>query len=480
VNRQQRLGVNVYTLFLTFASLLTMMAIARAILSIIAFTSGHNGITVVNGAVRSDERSIQIVNNSGHLVDIYWVHPQTSEMVKQSEHPIYSGASFDLSSFTSHTFQAIEVAGKRSGACKENTCKTNYFTVSENDDQVFFLEKGLEKVTEEDNISIAQNQAVGLLHECREKVLESISSDGDASSKAINKLVACVKDSISVQLEKANEEIAFQASVRTKMGNLLENYTCADHALNTTKPVKETDWKYNGEIHAVKVMHDRSNSKIHFVENFIKPEECEAMEYAARSSLHKATVADTDGGSRLSDSRKALQAGITVPWKKEKYGNPIAVLSRRVFDYTNSVTDFGLEEFGQEDLMSIQYIGRGVDDEAPDRYSPHCDGDCTGRPHKDGQRVATMVMYCVTPERGGATNFRNSGIHVVPKAGSAVFFAYMGDDGIMDKGFTEHSGCPVLEGEKKIVTQWMRKGVDKDNQWSDWNTLGMKISELRD
>ncbi len=40
----------------------------------------------------------------------------------------------------------------------------------------------------------------------------------------------------------------------------------------------------------------------------------------------------------------------------------------------------------------------------------------------------------------------------------------------MDSGFTEHSGCPVYEGEKKIVTQWIRLGVDNDNPWDSFNT----------
>jgi hypothetical protein len=48
----------------------------------------------------------------------------------------------------------------------------------------------------------------------------------------------------------------------------------------------------------------------------------------------------------------------------------------------------------------------------------------------------------------------------------------------MDTGFTEHSGCPVYVGEKKIVTQWIRLGVDDNNPWDSFNTLGVKKSEL--
>lgn len=48
----------------------------------------------------------------------------------------------------------------------------------------------------------------------------------------------------------------------------------------------------------------------------------------------------------------------------------------------------------------------------------------------------------------------------------------------MDNGFTEHSGCPVVEGEKKIVTQWVRYGVDKEHPWNSFNTLGIPIDKM--
>lgn len=57
----------------------------------------------------------------------------------------------------------------------------------------------------------------------------------------------------------------------------------------------------------------------------------------------------------------------------------------------------------------------------------------------------------------------------------ATFFSYMGSDGRMDDGFTEHSGCPVLEGEKWITTVWMRKGVDAVNNWMLFEPSGDRI-----
>ena len=35
---------------------------------------------------------------------------------------------------------------------------------------------------------------------------------------------------------------------------------------------------------------------------------------------------------------------------------------------------------------------------------------------------------------------------------------------------TQHSGCPVLEGEKRIVTQWIRLGVSEETPWDSFDT----------
>ena len=45
----------------------------------------------------------------------------------------------------------------------------------------------------------------------------------------------------------------------------------------------------------------------------------------------------------------------------------------------------------------------------------------------------------------------------------------------MDEGYTEHSGCPVLEGEKWITTAWMREGVSQDNPWTLYDPSGIPI-----
>lgn len=196
----------------------------------------------------------------------------------------------------------------------------------------------------------------------------------DAALEAMQRMASCVQSKIARTLERANEEIAFQATVRKGVAGQLENYTCVDVSLESSDDLETRVWEHHDGIkRTVHVKHERPASKIHVIEDFITEEECQAMAESAAPKLHKATVADGSGGSRYSENRKAMQAGIKVNWDKEGKDEGmesyIAGLSRRVYDYVNHVLGLDIKEHGQEDLMSIQYFGRGLNDTEPDRYS---------------------------------------------------------------------------------------------------------------
>jgi 2OG-Fe(II) oxygenase superfamily len=452
------------------------------VLAVVAFTAATTRQRGIN-------RHIKIVNESGTKVQVYWIHPQTRDASLMSDPHVVVGAEFPLESYVGHEFEVRELADANTGECTKSAdkvCRQTYFKVTDNDEQVAKITADFQTEFIDNKIK-AELQASDLIKKCqasaKQKLVEA-GTDTDKASAAVDELLACVEGGVATALERVNEEIAFQASVRKDIAATLENYTCVDDMLNSTADISTTTWlnsesENDKEPYTVHVKHERPASKIHVIENFILDDECTAMEEQAASTLHHATVADGKGGSRLSDNRKAMQAGIKVPWDQPDH--PIARLSRRVYDYTNHVLGLGIDEHGQEDLMSIQYFGRGRNDTEPDRYTPHCDGDCTGQPHKSGTRMATMVMYCKTAEAGGHTNFRNAGVHVKPVPNAAIFFSYIDPATLtMDTGFTEHSGCPVFEGEKKIVTQWIRLGVTDEEPWTAFNTLGIKLSELEE
>ena len=241
---------------------------------------------------------------------------------------------------------------------------------------------------------------------------------------------------------------------RDLMAERLRNYTCADPNFETsptlyTKTVNAEDSTLN-----LNVLFDSSHAKIWTADNFINENECDILRTYGKPKLTRATVADVDGGAIVSESRKAQQAryffnsGKKLPLEED----PLYVVFKKIYNITNQMTGYGLSPEGQEGFMIIQY-------DKTDEYAPHCDGSCDDDQVQKGGRIATAVVYCTVPEVGGGTTFTKADVFVKPKQGMVTFFAYKGPDNMMDPGFTEHSGCPVIVGEKWISTAWMRYGV---------------------
>ena len=95
-------------------------------------------------------------------------------------------------------------------------------------------------------------------------------------------------------------------------------------------------------------------------------------------------------------------------------------------------------------------------------YKPHYDYFDPGEPgtpailKRGGQRVASLVCYLNTPEKGGATIFPDIGLEVAPvKRQRACFFSY---DRPHPSTRTLHGGAPVIAGEKWVATKWLREG----------------------
>ena len=184
--------------------------------------------------------------------------------------------------------------------------------------------------------------------------------------------------------------------------------------------------------------------------DYLSLEACKQLEgEAAKAGLKSATVLDGAGaGGGVAGERRAKQATI-----------PRGALSSRLVERAAAVGEkiVGYELRGsaafQEPLAFVEY-------DAGSEYAAHADGAASGA-YVTGGRVASVVHYCAAPSSGGATVFPNLDVKIdaVPK--SALFFAYKGSDGNMLGEATEHVGCLIKNGTKKIVTSWLREGVEK-------------------
>mmetsp|Transcript_44954 Transcript_44954/g.50400 ORF Transcript_44954/g.50400 Transcript_44954/m.50400 type:complete len:475 (-) Transcript_44954:145-1569(-) len=452
--------------------------------------------------VLNQEVTLLFRNESDEYISIHWVNPKTqaTALIKGDIKP---NLTFTFNSYLTHQFEVWQLPDPDSGLCggeeKVNgqSCKINYFQVTESPDQGFIIKKGIEietvKPTNDktnlllDDIDLRiVEDPMHILTQCKEratKLFQNIDGDEKMMQKINDELHDCITVGLAPQIKASKDEVDFERTLRLEASNIAENFTCVNVGLESSPDVATEEWT-SSQDNVTRTVHkklDRPASRIHVVENFASLSECEAMEIEAEKDLHIASTADGKGGTKISLGRKAMQAGISPLFTAEGDpldGNLIATLSGRVYEYVNHVLDMNISHHGQEPLMSIQYSGRGKHDIEPDRYTPHCDGRCTGENHVYGGRMATTVIYCTIPDKGGSTNFQNSNVHVKANAGSAVFFSYIDPTtNETDNGLTQHSGCPVYEGEKKIITQWVRYGVDTATPHSAFNTLTVLRSE---
>lgn len=145
---------------------------------------------------------------------------------------------------------------------------------------------------------------------------------------------------------------------------------------------------------------------------FLSDGECDALIALARPRLARSRTVDNANGehmvhaARTSDSM-CLRVG------QDALCQRIEARIARLFDWP---VDHG------EGLQVLRYA-TGAE------YRPHYDyfdPDAAGTPillQAGGQRVASLVMYLNTPERGGATRFPDAHLDVAAVKGNAVFSA---------------------------------------------------------
>jgi hypothetical protein len=362
----------------------------------------------------------QVSNRSGVVVAVYGIDPTTQARVLLMSAPPDAATTFPLNALSGHVLEVREVADEHSGLCHgvNHVCRSAAFQISATDGSAIHITADAEALL----IHQEQDESAGIAfrtteNKCQRAAQESLAKQGHepaALERALDDLVDCVAQQATREFEKVHR---MQASALQKVAEQWEAYVCVDDQLNTTDDIARTQWEYGGQSYPVHVQHELPASNIHLIHNFITSEECAAIAAEANTRLEPAKVFDSTGRRCLSPDRKALHARVQVPWEVESADNPIARLSRRIFNYTNSALGLTLDAKGQEDLRSVQYSGRGRHDHEPDQYKAHCDGECTGGRHKLGSRVASMIMYCRVADVGGHTVFRQSGVHIKPEVG---------------------------------------------------------------
>lgn len=179
-------------------------------------------------------------------------------------------------------------------------------------------------------------------------------------------------------------------------------------------------------------------------ENLLSDEECEHLKIKSEPQLARSAVV----GKNFSNvqTRIRTSAGAFLDRGLDE-------TVKRIESRIARLTGYGVER--GEGLQVLHYVDA-------QEYQPHFD---FFEPQTEeeaqimmvpGNRIGTLIMYLNDVDEGGATYFPQLKLAIHPKKGSAIWFGYLKDDGILDMR-TEHAGLPVIAGDKWIATKWIRE-----------------------
>lgn len=179
-------------------------------------------------------------------------------------------------------------------------------------------------------------------------------------------------------------------------------------------------------------------------DNLLSDEECEHIKTASGPYLQRSAVV----GQNFSNVETRIRTSDGA-FLDRGLDEVITRVEARIARLTGYAVERG------EGLQVLHYIDE-------QEYQPHYD---FFEPQNEeevrmlegpGNRIGTLIMYLNDVDEGGATYFPQLKLAIHPKKGSAIWFGYIGSDGVADRR-SEHAGLPVLGGEKWIATKWIRE-----------------------
>jgi prolyl 4-hydroxylase len=243
------------------------------------------------------------------------------------------------------------------------------------------------------------------------------------------------------------EEVALAAMEETLQGFLAEHAKA--HGLPAPVPVPDAElaespaWLDGGD-RQVQVLMSMRNPRVVVFGGLLSDQECDAMIALAQPRMTRSETVETEtGGSEVNEARTSR--GMFF----DRGENEVCA---RVEQRIARLLDWPLEN--GEGLQVLHYLPGAEYRPHHDYFDPVKSGTAT-IVARGGQRVATIVMYLNSPDKGGGTTFPDVALEVAPIKGNAVFFSY---DRPHPSTKTLHGGAPVIAGEKWVATKWLREG----------------------
>jgi prolyl 4-hydroxylase len=194
---------------------------------------------------------------------------------------------------------------------------------------------------------------------------------------------------------------------------------------------------------SVNVVASMHNPRVLVFAGLLSDAECDEMIDLSRQRLARSETVQTDTGSSEVNSARTSDGMF--------FGRGEFELCARIEARMAALMRWPIEN--GEGLQVLRYRPGA-------EYKPHYDYFDPAQPGtpallaRGGQRVASLICYLNTPEKGGSTIFPDVGFEVAPVKGNAVFFSY---DRAHPDTRSLHGGSPVEAGEKWVATKWVRE-----------------------
>lgn len=179
--------------------------------------------------------------------------------------------------------------------------------------------------------------------------------------------------------------------------------------------------------------------------NVLSKEECEAIIAMAQPKMAPSQTRDNATAQLVVTKQRRSQGTFLQRGQTEL----VKQLEQRIADISQWPVDKG------EGLQILNYQTGGEYEPHFDFFPPEQPGSQVSLKLGD-QRVCTLIVYLNTVDEGGETVFPKLNLKFKAVQGNALYFSYANSKNEIDR-MTLHGGAPVMQGEKWIMTKWMRQ-----------------------
>jgi len=169
--------------------------------------------------------------------------------------------------------------------------------------------------------------------------------------------------------------------------------------------------------------------------NVLSDDECDELIRLAKERMKRSKIGSTREVDPIRTSSGMFFAN--------NENDLIATIEKRITKIMNVPVEHG------DGLQILQYL-------PGQEYKAHTDYFLPTSQAAKNNRISTIVIYLNNVDQGGETVFPHLKLSVTPQKGTAVYFEYFYEDENINK-LTLHAGAPVINGEKWVATQWMRR-----------------------